>query len=349
LLRKDEKVRVECQNCHKVFNIPDERLPEVDQISFACPSCKGNITLNLESNASSSPGPGLHTAPKPGEEDQLRGAELKAKILRTVSDLPAMPQTVMKAREIMDSPTSSFKDLGQALESDQAITARVLKVANSSYYGMGGKVASVQQAGVILGQKTLGEIVTIAGTSSLLGNSLKGYDLEPGDLWRHSLGVAFGSRIIAKKQYSHLAVDAFTAGLLHDSGKLILDPYVFEQRERFREYLTDGQRDFLSAEKEILGFDHSEIASEVCQSWDIPHNLTTAIKYHHNPSRAKDSALTYIVHVADVISMMTGLGLGMDGMTYQMDPKAMEITGINEKDISHIMAEVLESVQKMDR
>jgi HD-like signal output (HDOD) protein len=213
---------------------------------------------------------------------------------------------------------------------------------------MGGKVTSIQQAGVILGQKTLGEVVTIAGTSSLLGDSLKGYDLEPGDLWRHSLGVAFGSRIIAKKQNSHLAVDAFTAGLLHDSGKLILDPYVFEHRERFREYLADGQQDFLSAEKEILGFDHSEIASEVCKSWDIPKNLTTAIKYHHNPSCAKDSDLTYIVHVADAIAMMTGLGLGMDGMTYQMDPKAMEITGIKEKNISHIMAEVLESVQKMD-
>ena len=341
-------MRVECENCHKIFNIPDERLPKADRISFPCPVCKGDITLKLESNASSSSGSGHHTAPKPGEEDQLRGAELKAKILRAVSDLPAMPQTVMKAREIMDSPTSSFKDLAQVLESDQAITARVLKLANSSYYGMGGKVASVQQAGVILGQKTLGELVTVAGASSLLGDSLKGYDLEPGDLWRHSLGVAFGSRIVAQKKNSHLAVDAFTAGLLHDSGKLILDPYVFEHRERFREYLTDGQQDFLSAEKQILGFDHAEIASEVCKSWEIPINLTTAIKYHHNPSRAQDSDLAYIVHVADIIAMMTGLGLGMDGMTYQMDPKAMEVTGIKSKDMSHIMAEVFESVQKMD-
>jgi len=341
-------MRVECESCHKVFNIPDERLPKVDQISFACPFCKGNITLNLESNASSNHVSTVREAPDTAEKKTLKGVALKNKILRTVNNLPAMPQTVMKAREIMDSPTSSFKDLGQALESDQAITARVLKVSNSSYYGMGGKVTSIQQAGVILGQKTLGEVVTIAGTSSLLGDSLKGYDLESGDLWRHSLGVAFGSRMVAKKQNSHLAVDAFTAGLLHDSGKLILDQYVFEHRERFREYLADGQRDFLSAEKEILGFDHSEIGSAVCKSWNIPKNLTMAIKYHHDPSCAEDSNLANIVHVADTISMMTGLGLGMDGMTYQMDPKAMEITGIKEKNISHIMAEVLESVQKMD-
>jgi len=306
------------------------------------------ITLNLESNASSGPGSGHHTAPKPDQEDQLRGVELKAKILRTVSDLPAMPQTVTKAREIMDNPTSSFKALGETLESDQAITARVLKLANSSFYGMGGKVVSLQQATVILGQKTLGEIVTIAGTSSLLGDSLKGYDLEAGDLWRHSLGVAFGSRIVAKKQSSHLAVDAFTAGLLHDSGKLILDQYVFDHRDQFREYLADGQRDFLSAEKQILGFDHSEIASEVCKSWNIPQKLTTAIKYHHDPSRAKDNDLAYIVHLADTIAMMTGLGLGMDGMTYQLDPKAMQITGIKENDIGSIMADVLESVQNMN-
>ena len=341
-------MRVECENCHKVFNIPDERLPKVEQISFACPFCKGNITLNLESNASSIHVSTVGKAPDTAEKKKLTGAALKNKILRTVDNLPAMPQTVMKAREIMDSPTSSFKDLGQALELDQAITARVLKLANSSYYGMGGKVASVQQAAVILGQKSLNELVTIAGTSSLLENSLKGYDLESGDLWQHSLGVAFGSRMVAKKQNSHLAVDAFTAGLLHDSGKLVLDQHVFEHRERFQEYLTDDQEGFLSAEKQILGFDHAEIASEVCKSWNIPKNITTAIKYHHDPSRAKDSDLTYIVHMADTIAMMTGLGLGMDGMAYQMDPKAMEITGIKEKDISHIMADVLESVQKMN-
>ena len=83
--------------------------------------------------------------------------------------------------------------------------------------------------------------------------------------------------------------------------------------------MADGQKTFLSAEKEILEFDHSELASEVCKTWNIPQSLTFAIRYHHHPSQSEENELAYIVHVADVIAMMTGLGLGVDGVLYQMD------------------------------
>ena len=111
--------------------------------------------------------------------------------------------------------------------------------------------------------------------------------------------------------------------------------------------MADGEHTFLDAEKNILELDHTEVASEVCKTWNIPKTLTVAIRYHHHPSRSNDSKLAYIVHVADAIAMMTGLGLGIDGTLYQMDDNAMEFLCIQENDVNEIMGEVLEAAQKI--
>lgn len=335
-------MRVECPNCHKAFNIPDARLPMGEEIAFPCPACKATIELDLRSKSAHA-----GTSTPPCDKKQLSGEALKKKILRTVSDLPPMPQTVLKAREIMANPRSDFKELAVLVETDQAIAAKVLKLANSAYYGLSGKVSSIQHASVVLGHKALGELITMGGAASILGGILEGYGLKAGDLWRYFLGVAFGSRIIANKKKPALVNDAFAAGLIHDVGKLILDQHILERKELFQEFMADGQQSFLAAEKHILEFDHAEIASEVCKSWNIPQFLSTAIRYHHYPSRSQGNELAYIVHTADAIAMMTGLGLGIDGMLYKMDDKAMEFLDFEEEDVNDIMRQVLESVQKI--
>jgi HD-like signal output (HDOD) protein len=324
------------------------------EIAFPCPDCKGTIEVDPISKSAQegSPPSGSKQKEQPkasgsavhSAEKQSGGEALKKRILRTVDDLPPMPQTVFKVREIIGDQKSSFKELAETLELDQAMAARVLKIANSAYYGLSGKVSSIQHASVVLGHKTLGELMTMAGTSGILDNRLEGYGLEAGDLWRHSLGVAFGSKIIATKKSPALANDAFTAGLIHDAGKLILDKHVLERKEAFQEFMVDGKQSFLVAEKEILGFDHSEIASEACKSWHVPQSLTMAIRYHHYPSQSQGDKLAYVVHAADTIAMMTGLGLGMDGLLYKMDNEAMEFLALQERDITDIMAEVVESV-----
>ena len=338
-------MRVECPNCHRAYDIPEERIPIGKEIAFPCPGCKGDIELDLRSKSAQDGTP--PSSSTPSAKRQPSGKALKQMILRSVSDLPPMPQTVFKVREIIADPKSSFKELSEILEMDQAMAARVLKIANSVYYGLSGKVSSIQHASVVLGHKTLGELMTMAGTSGLLGNRLKGYGLEAGDLWRHSLGVAIGSKIIANKKNPPLANDAFTAGLIHDAGKLILDQHVLERKEAFEEFMADGQQSFLNAEKQILGFDHSEIASEACKSWRVPQTLTIPIRYHHYPSRSKGDKLAYIVHMADAIAMMTGLGLGIDGLLYNMDDEAAEFLGLQQQDVSNIMGEVVESVENI--
>jgi HD-like signal output (HDOD) protein len=336
-------MRAECPHCHKAYDIPDERLPIGQDIAFPCPGCKKTIELHLKSKSAQDD----TGSSAPSDKELPRGEALKKRILRSVSDLPPMPQTVFKVREIMGNPNSSFKELADILETDQAIATRVLKIANSAYYGMSGKVSSIQHASVVLGHKTIGELMTMASTSSLIGDKLEGYGLDAGDLWRHSLGVAFGSKIIADRKNPDLANDAFSTGLIHDSGKLILDKYILERKEMFQEFMSDGQQTFLTAEKHILGFDHPEIASEVCKSWNVPEAMSVAIRYHHYPSESQENVLAYIVHMADAIAMMTGFGLGVDGMLYQMDDKARGFLDFQEDDVSKIMSEVLDVVESV--
>lgn len=335
-------MKVECSTCKVQFNIPDERLPMGKKIAFPCPRCKGVIELDL-----SSPEGSNDAGTDASQQDYLKGEALKKKILRSIRDLPPMPQTVVKAREIMADPNSDFKALAKLFETDQAIATKVLKLANSPYYGMGGKVSSIQHASVVLGHKTLGELITMGGTASIMGKSLEGYGLDAGALWKHSLAVAFGAKKIAELKQPSLSNDAFITGLIHDAGKLILDKYIAERWQLIEDYMSNEGATFLDAEKAILELDHSEAAFEVCGVWNIPKSLTTAVRYHHHPARSNENLLAHIIHVSDVIAMMTGLGLGIDSTFYVMDEKAMEFIGLDEGDINKIMTDVIESVKQI--
>ncbi|MBW2107049.1 MAG: zinc-ribbon domain-containing protein [Deltaproteobacteria bacterium] len=334
---------IACKHCGKHYDVPDERLPAGKIVKFPCPACKNIIRVDLryerQSDRKEHPGSAKATS----NEDEV--GRLKRKILKSVGDLPPMPQVVQKARKVMANPNSSFKDLAIIFVTDQAIATRVLKMANSAYYGLAQRVSSIQQASVVLGHKTLAELITVASTSDLMGKELKGYGLEAGALWQHSLAVAFGSRLIAKKKDPEIADDAFAAGLIHDAGKLVLDPYVFERRDAFEDFLANDHENFLAAEKAILGFDHAEIASEICKRWNVPDNMATAIRYHHGPSEAVDEELAHVLHVADGIAMLSGLGTGVDALSYEIDEQAIKTLGLKSNEVSKLAEQVVASVQ----
>ena len=333
-------MKVACPHCNNDYDIPDDRLPAGKKVKFPCPSCKGVIELDLRSQADKKDS----GSQAPAASDNGDGAEkLKKRILKSVKELPPMPQVVQKARKVLANPNSSFKDLAIIFVTDQAIATRVLKMANSAYYGLSQRVSSIQQASVVLGHKTLAELITVASTSDLMSKDLKGYGLEAGALWQHSLAVAFGSRLIAKKKNPDSSDDAFAAGLIHDSGKLVLDKYILENKETFENYMAHDHESFLSAEKEILGFDHAEIASEVCKNWNVPDDMADGIRYHHAPSEAKQE-LAKILHVADGIAMMSGLGTGVDALSYEIDEQAIKSLDIKSSEVSKLMDQVVASV-----
>ena len=340
---------VYCPGCGKKYDIPNDRLPQKKKASFTCPECKGTVELNLKDkivlNAPSySHADQLLPQTPESDEDQVR-ADLKKSILQTMNNLPPMPQVVSKVREIMLNPRSNFKDISQVIEKDQAIAAMILKTANSAYYGMTGMVSSIHQASVILGYDTLNEILTIVGASTLLGKKLKGYDMDSGTLWKHSLAVAIAARIIAAKRYPAIENEAFSAGLIHDSGKLVLDRHLFVKKKIFEKKLKKYKNNTPKAEKNTLGFDHAEIASGLCKKWNIPDEQNIAIRYHHSPSQSSGNKMAHILHVADLTASMKSTGL--EGFMGKVENGVMDYLELVPEDIEGIFQEVNLAVEKM--
>lgn len=349
-------MKVDCTNCKKSYNIPDSKLPMGKKVFFPCPNCKEKIKLDLRSSASvfKSVQEDLSAPAGPHAETPADSDKLKSKILQTLGDLPVMPQVVLKARQIMADVNSGIKDVVKVLETDQAFATKILKVANSAYYGMSGKIATIQHASVILGYKTIGELITLASCSGLLNRVLEGYGLGAGDLWRHSMSVGIGSKLIAGRKWPSLEETSFSAGLIHDAGKLVLDRYVMERKEDFDEFMEHGRETFMNAEQHIFGFNHAEFGFDVCKHWIIPDDISIAIKYHHTPSKSDKNELAYIIYAADAIvnmgeaaTKLAGMTPSIETMMYMIDDRAMKFLGIQEEDVRPIFDEIQETVGEM--
>ncbi|OQY11944.1 MAG: hypothetical protein B6I30_05805 [Desulfobacteraceae bacterium 4572_187] len=282
------------------------------------------------------------------EASEQDAQQLKNRILKSLGDLPPMHEVVTKAQEIMADPNSNMEDLAAIIETDQSIVVKILKLINSSYYGLGRDVSSIKQACSLLGFRALRELIIAVGVSKVLGRKLKGYGFESGELWLHSIATGFCSRILAEKKNRELASDAYTGGLLHDVGKIILDPYVLERNDAFDDFMKDETKMVLDAEKAILGFDHAEIASDICRKWHIPENVTIAIQYHHYPSLSKGSELAHIVHIADYLVRLSGLGYEDDDLMVELEEGALDFLDFTQENFSDITFQVLEYVQKLD-
>lgn len=336
-------MKIICPHCSSAYNISEERVKKFgDHIIFPCPSCKGKIEIDLTMQQNDAAPP-----PPPSVSGGETASDfLKKLILSKVNDLPPMPQVVQKARAILADKNCSFSDIARVIETDQSIAARILKLSNSAYYGVMGTVTSIQHASMILGVRTLNQLLEIACSSKLLSAKLEGYGMESGDLWRHSLEVAGCARAIAKKKCPEMSDDAFSAGLIHDCGKLILDKYIFERRSVINTFLKDGNRTFLEAEKNILGFDHAQIAASVCEKWDIPKRLTNAIQYHHYPSLLRFNELAYIVHAADAIVHINDEYTDSDLREFRIDNEAVKHFNLDQKQISNFRKEARDYLDK---
>ena len=351
-------MRIECPKCLRISTISSDLIVTHKRaLELRCALCKADIQIQLSLPAIVTKHPNIEIAAK-NEETRLTSSQaesqenpqvlsLKSKILRSLVELPPMPNIILKAREIMEDPASSLKELAAVIEHDQAIVARVLALANSAYYGLSGMVSSIQHASILLGQKTLGELITIAATSRLLSKRLRGYRLHPGDLWRHSLAVAIGSKIIADKVNGDWVEDAFIAGLLHDAGKIILDPYVEEHKETFETRMKNLSGKFIEAEKEILGFDHAEVMSRATRFWRYPETQSLAIRYHHDPMQSGNNQLAFVVHLADIAAIAAGFKSGDMESSAEFDPQMLSYLGFDRTQFDPIIAEITSSVDKL--
>lgn len=271
-------------------------------------------------------------------------------IVNGIAKLKPASQVLNKIVAITQDPESSMKDLSHIVSYDAAVTANILRKANSSYYGRSGQFESVHQAIVFLGMDEVVDLALMASSAdNMKQHGQKGYDLKPGELWRYSVISALVARDLAaekKIEDKHLV---FTAAMLKDIGKVILEQYVSESLEQINLLVKSKQYSFREAEKEVLGIDHAELGGLVAKVWQFSPKMIDIIANHHKPDEAKLAPFeTAVVYIADVVCMMMGIAVGCDGLTYRFHRDVVENLALSEKDFQHLMVWYSENLRKVD-
>ncbi len=266
-------------------------------------------------------------------------------IVNKVDDMPVLPERINNIITLTEDPNSTVQDIEKEILKDQSLTTRVLRLANSAYYGYPRKISIVSQATVLLGFQAIKGIALASTVSSFLASELKGYSLAKNELWTQSQTCAIISRYIAKEINYPSPEEAYIGGLLRDIGKTILNQHVEKEYKEILNKIEKNKISFLDAEREVLGFDHGEVGKKVAEKWNFPKDLVEAISLHHTPEMAEtNSHLVSIVHIADAITMMMGIGLGLDGLAYNLSPFAIESLNLNEQQIQEFISQVSDLV-----
>ena len=230
--------------------------------------------------------------------------------------------------EALQSTQCNLSTIGDAIQKDPDLTARLLRLANSPFFGFASRLSTVAEAVSLLGIQQIQDMIV---ASSVL-EQFKGVPdqfVNKDSFWRHSLAVGIAARLIAMERRLPKPDKFFVAGLLHDVGRLVLlsqaaewAQAVFELYGRERILLRD-------AEKQVLGYDHQQIAAELLQSWSYPPVLVQAVAFHHSPGQSMAKLETSVVHLADHLIVAMGIGSSGELLIPPLDEKAWNIVGLD--------------------
>lgn len=249
-------------------------------------------------------------------------------IAARVKSFPNMPGVATKLLVMLDDPDVSASQIEEIVRLDPGITANILKLTNSAYFGFASRISSIEQAVILLGAKRIIQLVIATCVNTVMDKTVSGYDLPEGELWRHSIAVSVTAESLAKKLKVDASSEVFTAALLHDVGKLVLGGFVKKDITKIEDEASRGIP-FHEAEQKVLGTDHAEVGAQILQNWSFPPQIVKAVRLHHSPDSGEDSdTLTDIVHVADMLCLMIGIGVGREGLHYKSSPLAAKRLGV---------------------
>ncbi len=256
---------------------------------------------------------------EPGGID-IAGAERPPRIPRpqelavAIERLQPIPQAALKIMRLIDEEEYDIRRLAAELRTDQVLSARTLKVANSVMFANRNPIESIDHALMYLGVNLLAQFVIAAAIEQTLSQPSAGYSLCRGGLYRHAVGTAAVGEQLARTTGRARPGLSYTAGLLHDVGKAVLDQFVAGAAPLFyRRLLEQNACDFLAVEREVLGMTHAEAGFELAQRWSFPESLAEAIRRHHQPEEAgRHAELCSLVSLANLITGRFQAGLQID-------------------------------------
>ncbi|MHC1744186.1 MAG: HDOD domain-containing protein [Syntrophobacteraceae bacterium] len=282
-----------------------------------------------------SPGPPAQSqpsVPKPTRED----------LLSRIDHVRPIPQTALRIIRMVGEQRHSTRQIAREVAKDQVISATTIRFCNSVVVGSGRKIDSIDRALVILGDKRLLQFVISRCLVGFFSSSELGYSLCKGGLFRHALGTATISQRLALLTGRISADLAYTAGLIHDIGKVVLDQFVQETAPLFYWRAQSEKSELIALEEDTFGMNHAEAGRLLAERWDLPENLLTAIASHHHPeSVSTHSDLAHLVYVADLVMSRVMTGQEIEKMDPSILSASLERLGIGQNEFSVILDGVL--------
>jgi putative nucleotidyltransferase with HDIG domain len=245
------------------------------------------------------------------------------KITQSIIGLPTLPTVITQMIGLIDNPKTSASDVARLISTDQALTAKILKLANSAFYGFPREIATVSHSVVVLGSVSVLERFAAGG---------EGTSFDRQKFWEHSIACGVAAKLLAAKLRYRVQGEAFAAGILHDIGKLILSQYFTEEFEEILRLTRDEDLYIGKAEEMVLGVTHTEIGLWLAEKWNLPDQLVDAIAHHHAPGRLERGAeLPSLIHLADFLCRREKIGDGGGTRLPNLDPAALRTFGIHEE------------------
>lgn len=269
-------------------------------------------------------------------------------IIRKARAIPQMPMPVQKVLTYLADPGADIRTLGRIIEYDPGLTVNVLRMANAALFGQTSKVTTIRDALMRLGLHRVFQLVIASGVAPFTRYEVKGYGLKPGQLLEHSVAVATSAELLAKELGRVAPPHTFTSGLLVNIGKIVMGAFLEVDAAPILALAHERQIPFEQAEESVLGINHAELGAILLEHWSIPEPIVNVVRYRLRPDDCPKPDLALdLVHVGDVITKMTGIGMGIDGMQYMPSQTVFTRLDVTPVHMENVMVALLESFDNL--
>lgn len=273
-------------------------------------------------------------------------------MIAQAKDLPLVSPAALRLVSLLDDADVSNTDIIQLLRQDSVLTAKMLRACNSPSFGFEEPVGSVDQAVLILGHQEVLHLVLSLTFGASMSVPMQGYAVEAQELWRHALTTAAAAEVLVSGGFGHDTESsvAFTAGLLHDFGKLVIAPFLTaEKQAAIRRLIEEEGRSRVEAEAQILGADHCATGAGLLASWRVPEGIIEAVANHHHPPLEPQPRLSAIVHVANCMAHLAGSAPGWEAYALRAEDDVAVALQISAETVQNLVIAVQEASAKTDR